>query len=315
MTEMQVAEGPAKRKRKNPYIAHLAEFSFRPDQDWPVKKACEMFTQSAREDYDIIYFEDCIAGMRHLPSESVDLVVADPPFGLNFTGCEAIYNRVSDNVEKGYVDVNEEYGDFTSRWIAELPRLMCDHASAYIFSGWTNLKEVLCAIDDVGLKVKNHIIWKYQFGVFTTTKFVSCHYHVLFVVKDEQKYFFNRIQHYNEDVWTINRPYKAGQKKNGTKLPEAVIRKCIDFSSSPGDLVLDPFMGNGTTAVVARANFRHYLGFEINKRMHPCIESGLSAVQPGQAYLPYEDRLPSIDDLKKQYPAAYREFIKRQQAK
>ncbi len=315
MAEMQVTEVPTKRKRKNPYIAHLAEFGFGPDQDWPVEQARERFNQSASAEHDVIFYEDCIAGMQRLLPGSIDLVIADPPFGLNFTGKEAIYNRDSENVQKGYVDVNEEYGDFTSRWIAELPRIMRDHASAYIFSGWTNLKEVLCAIADANLIVKNHVIWKYQFGVFTTTKFVSCHYHVLFVVKDERKYFFNRIQHYNEDVWTINRPYKAGQKKNGTKLPEAVIRKCIDFSSSPGDLVLDPFMGNGTTAVVSRANFRHYLGFEINKRMRPCIESGLSAVHPGQEYVPYTERLPTIDDLKRQYPAAYREFIKRQQGK
>ncbi len=66
--------------------------------------------------------------------------------------------------------------------------------------------------------------------------------------------------------------------------------RCIDFTSRPGELVLDPFMGNGTTAVAAKGAFRHYLGFEINSAMSDVIDKKLSAVAPGQFYRPYSER-------------------------
>jgi len=70
----------------------------------------------------------------------------------------------------------------------------------FVFSGWTNLKDILNALDEVGFITINHIIWKYQFGVLTKRKFVTSHYHILFVAKDEEKYKFNKIEHYPEDV-------------------------------------------------------------------------------------------------------------------
>jgi DNA modification methylase len=161
----------------------------------------------------------------------------------------------------------------------------------------------------------NHVIWKYQFGVFASTKFVTSHYHVLVVVKDADEYYFHKIEHYPLDVWEIPRKYRTGEKKNGTALPDAVVRRCIDFSSEPGDLVLDPFMGNGTTAVVAKANFRHFIGFEINKNLKPIISENLLAISAGERYTSYASRLPSIDELGQKYPRAYKIYIKRLRGK
>ncbi len=189
---------------------------------------------------------------------------------------------------------------------------MKSHASAYIFSGWTNLESILTAAREAGLHLVNHVIWKYQFGVFTRRKFVTSHYHVLFLVKNQRKYFFNKIEHYPLDVWEINRTYRFQQQKNGTVLPVELIARCIDFSSKPGDLVLDPFMGNGTTAVASLMNFRHFFGFEINESLKPVIESNLSMITPGESYRPYSDRLPSIEELKEKYPQAYKLYMEQQ---
>lgn len=310
---LQVEEMQGKKKRKNPYIAHLAEFKFKPAHNWPIEEAHAMFAQASRGDRDVIYYKDCIAGMRNLPAGSVDLVIADPPFGLDFSGKEAMYNRDGEQVVQGYVEADGEYGEFTSRWVSELPRVMNEHASAYIFSGWTNLRQVLNALATTGLCLVNHAVWHYNFGIFTTKKFTTSHYHVLFLVKDPRKYFFHRVQHYNEDVWDIKRVYAPKQEKNGTKLPEELVQKCIDFSSKPGAIVLDPFMGNGTTAIVAKKHFRHYIGFELNARMRPIIDRGLQRVTLGEDYTPYWDRIPTIDELKTMYPHAYTEFLKRRQ--
>ncbi len=302
----------SKRKRKNKYIPHLAEFYFDPKFNWSVSDARKMYETSRNAKEDVIFYEDCITGMQKLPDESIDLVIADPPFGIKFTGKEAIYNRDESNVVEGYTEIKEKYDEFTCSWINQLPRIMRAHASVYIFSGWTNLKDVLEAIDNAGLIVKNHIIWKYQFGVFTKTKFVSSHYHLLFAVKDDRRYFFHRVQHYNEDVWDIKRTYQNGQEKNGTKLPEDVVQKCIDFSSKPGNLILDPFMGNGTTAIAAKANFRHYIGYEVNNRMSQIIDKNLAQVKIGEKYVPYKERLPTFENLVEEHPEAYKEYLKRE---
>ncbi len=93
---------------------------------------------------------------------------------------------------------------------------------------------------------------KYQFGVFTRKKFVTSHYHIIYVVKNPLSYTFNKVEHYPEDVWSIKREYWKGRQKTPTKLPSELVRKILDFSSNPGDIVLDPFLGSGTVAVVSR---------------------------------------------------------------
>ena len=169
-------------------------------------------------------------------------------------------------------------------------------AGVWIFSGWTHLIDVLNALKDNKLTLINHIIWKYQFGVFTRRKFVTSHYHILFAVKNEKDYFFNKIEHYPEDVWHINREYNRGVKKNATKLPPDVVRRCIDFGSVPGDLILDPFIGNGTTAIVAKGSYRYYLGFEINTTLKDIISKGLEKIQVGDDYIPYCNRPDELVD-------------------
>ena len=294
--------------RKN-YIPGLAQFYFKVDEDWSKTDAEKMYKKNSFNDQ--ILYSDCIKGMQSLPEESVDLIIADPPFGLDFTGKEAVYNRKKENVVDGYNEVIENYDSFSEKWIAELPRILKSSGSAMIFSGWTNLKDVLIAIDKSGLTLKNHIIWKYQFGVFTKKKFVSCHYHLLYLVKNEKKTYFHRIEHYNEDVWEIKRTYDPEEVKNGTKLPEQIVKKIIDFLTRPGDVVFDPFMGNGTTAVVAKKNFRHYFGFEMNINMKDIIQVHIDNAILGENYKSY-DREPDIKELKEKYPKAYKIYVDEQ---
>lgn len=231
---------------------------------------------------DNIYNMDCLEGLKLLDSNSIDLVITDPPFAIEFKAKRGNYNRKSSRVLEGYNEVSkDEYYNFTFKWIKESHRVLKDSGSMYIFSGWNNLKDILVAIDEVGLITINHIIWKYQFGVVTRRKYVTSHYHCLYVCKDDtkRKFFpysrFSKEQkdkngkslHYKdkEDVWEVKREYWTGDQKTPTKLPFELISKILLYSSEKGDLVLDPFLGSGQVAVVSKMINRHYIGFEIVK--------------------------------------------------
>jgi site-specific DNA-methyltransferase (adenine-specific) len=213
---------------------------------------------------DTLYEGDALSLLPQVPGGSVDLIVTDPPFAIDFKAQRLNYNRTGSNVLEGYQEIpEEEYGEFTRQWIAEAERALAPSGSMYIFSGWNRLRDILEGIDAAGLTTINHLIWKYQFGVFTKKKYVTSHYHILFVVKDPKRYTFNKIDHYPEDVWVINREYWKGRKKTPTKLPSELVKKILCYSSNPGDLVLDPFLGSGTVAMVAQQEGRHFLGFEV----------------------------------------------------
>lgn len=229
---------------------------------------------------DCIYNMDCMDGMRSVARSSVDLIITDPPFAIDFGPKRSNYNRTSSRVLDGYGEVeSRNYYAFTKRWMALAFDALKESGSMYVFSGWNNLSDVLNAINDVKLEVVNHIIWKYQFGVVTTRRYVSSHYHCLFVCKnDSERKFYpysrfakedrtldGRSLHYRdkEDVWEIKREYWRGSKKTPTKLPAELIRKILAYSSDKNDTVMDPFLGSGQVAVVAKSEGRKYLGFEI----------------------------------------------------
>ena len=199
-----------------------------------------------------IYNKDCVIGSKGIPDEKVDLVVTDPPFAINFKSKKANYNRTASRVLSGYNEIKvEDYYDFTNTWMREAYRILKKSGSMYVFSGWNNLKDILTALDGNGFTTINHVIWKYQFGVVTSKKFVTSHYHCIFVCKDEKKskfFPYSRFKkedktpdgqslHYkdNEDVWIINREYLTGYDKTPTKLPAEIIKKILQYSSEKND--------------------------------------------------------------------------------
>ncbi len=127
----------------------------------------------------------------------------------------------------------------------------------------------------------NHIIWKYNFGVFTRKKYVSSHYHILYYSKPGGDRVFNLRSRYGledrdargrslnyadrEDVWVINREYKPGEVKNKNELPTELLIKMMQYSSNRGDLVCDFFLGGFSTAEVALGMDRDFVGFEVSE--------------------------------------------------
>ncbi len=229
---------------------------------------------------DKIHNCDCIEGMKKMPAGCVDLVLTDPPFAIGFQKAGGQYNRKSANVLQGYNEIErEKYFEFTLTWLTECNRILKGDGSMFLISGWSNLRDVLNAVEEVGLHTVNHLIWKYQFGVFTKKKFVTSHYHVLFLAKNKKSYTFNKIDHYPEDVFFIKRDYWTNKVKTPTRLPEALVDKLILYGSNAGDVVLDPFIGSGTTAACAKKLTRRYTGFEINPDYADFARKRLKQVQ------------------------------------
>ncbi|MEM2514886.1 MAG: site-specific DNA-methyltransferase [Candidatus Bathyarchaeia archaeon] len=225
------------------------------------------------DDEHIVVFDD----FRNVNlKEKVDLIFADPPFGIEFKGNLATYHRIPDALS--YFEVpKEEYPKFIRELVEWCYKTLKPDGSMWLVSGWNNLRYVLDVVEDTGFIQLNHVIWKYQFGVFTRRRFVTSHYHLLFLVKDEESYTFNKPEHYPEDVWILKRPYHHGEETAGNELPDELVERCIKTSSNPGDLVVDPVLGSGTTMRVCLKLNRRCLGIEINPQLEKRIREKLEA--------------------------------------
>jgi len=226
----------------------------------------------------------------------MDLIITDPPFGIKFDGKSGVYNRKSSKVMDGYVEIpQKEYRQFSEDWIKEAYRILKPNGSIYIFSGFNNLEDVLRGVRLAGFTVVNHIIWKYQFGVNCQNKYVTSHYTIIYAVKNPKKKTFNtncRFSKYAktengnsaryrdvEDVWTINREFSFKGDKTPTKLPSEIVKKILQYSSNPGDLVFDPFLGSGQVILTARKMNRNYMGIEIVKKYFEVIGKRLEGLK------------------------------------
>ena len=231
----------------------------------------------------MFYNEDCIEGARkYLKSNSIDLIISDPPYGIEGDKLDKHYNRDESNVIDGYVELSKkEYPEFSMKWIKEAERVLRPGGSIYIVSGYSNLRSILNALAATNLQEINHIIWKYNFGVYTSKKYISSHYHILYYVKKGSNVTFNTNAFFadgektasggsmnyldREDVWIINREYKPGQIKNKNELPKSLLTKILLYSSNQNDMVCDFFLGSFSTAKIALGLGRKACGFEINK--------------------------------------------------
>jgi len=264
----------------------------------------------------MLYFnENCITGARnHLAANSIDLIITDPPYGIHGETFDQNYNRNSDLVIEGYVEVPaEEYDQFSREWILEAERVLKPGGSMYIISGYTNLRHILNALARSSLNEINHIIWKFNFGLWTTQKYVSSHYHILYYVKPGAKPKFNTYSRYHEketddfgktklnykdreDVWNISREYKPGEVKNQNQLPTDLLIKMLQYSSDPGDIVLDMFLGSFSTAKVAIGMNRKATGFELNKTAYDYQIEQMKHIVPGYL-IPELRQIPTLSEL------------------
>jgi DNA modification methylase len=233
-----------------------------------------------------LWNEDCVSGMRrHIPDNSIDLIIADPPFGINETDFDnGFYERDSKCVFAGYKEAPENYLQFTKDWMTESVRVLRPGGHLFVVIGYTKLADPLNIGETLDLKLEGILIYTFTFAARTEKKFTNCHYQTIHFKKRGGKSTFNTYCRYTPDdilemgsqkrsmlyndlqsVQFYKKEYKRGEPRNGNRLHPEFIEKLIAYTTKPNDIVLDPFQGNFTTAYAARKLGRKVAGFEWNK--------------------------------------------------
>ncbi|MBP3955585.1 site-specific DNA-methyltransferase [Gemmata sp. G18] len=251
---------------------------------------------------------DCIQVLGGLPEGCADLVFADPPFNIGYQ-----YDVYDDRRAKA------DYLAWTEKWLAAAARALAPHGSLFLAIGDEFVAEHKVRLDALGLTMRNWIVWHYTFGVNCSKKFNRSHAHILYYVRDPKNYKFfpdavrvpsarmttyadrraNPVGKLPDDTWVL-RPqesdvhFQSGAdtwhvpRVCGTftertghpcQMPEAVLERIVRVASEPGDLVLDPFAGSGTTLAVAKKLGRDYLGVELSEQYADGVRKRLQMIE------------------------------------
>jgi modification methylase len=230
---------------------------------------------------DQIIIGECIATMRSLPAKSVDLIFADPPYNLQLGGDlsrpdGSHVDAVTDEWDK--FDSLSAYDKFTREWLAEAKRILKDNGAIWVIGSYHNIYKVGAAIQDLGYWILNDIVWRKSNPMpnFKGTRFTNAHETLIWASMGEKaRYTFNyrSMKTLNDELqmrsdWEFpvcggqERLKKDGVKVHPTQKPEALIYRILLACTKPGDVVLDPFFGTGTTGAVAKRLGRRWIGIE-----------------------------------------------------
>jgi len=224
---------------------------------------------------------DCIEAMRTLPTASVDLVFADPPYNLQLGGDlsrpdGSHVDAVTDDWDK--FDSFATYDKFTREWLTEARRVLKPDGSLWVIGSYHNIFRVGAILQDLGFWILNDIVWRKANPMpnFKGTRFTNAHETLIWASRSEKaKYTFNYrlMKTLNDELqmrsdWVLpicsgqERLRKDGVKAHPTQKPEALLYRVLLSTTHRGDVVLDPFFGTGTTGAVAKRLGREWIGCE-----------------------------------------------------
>jgi modification methylase len=224
---------------------------------------------------------DCIEAMRSLPTASVDMIFADPPYNLQLGGDlnrpdGSHVDAVTDHWDK--FDSFAVYDQFTRDWLAEARRVLKPSGSLWVIGSYHNIFRVGAILQDLGFWILNDIVWRKANPMpnFKGTRFTNAHETLIWASMGEKaKYTFNyrTMKTLNDELqmrsdWVLpicggpERLKKGGTKVHPTQKPEALLYRVMLATTNKGDVVLDPFFGTGTTGAVAKRLGREWIGCE-----------------------------------------------------
>ncbi len=225
---------------------------------------------------DTILAGDCVKILSGQLLPQADLIFADPPFNIGYK-----YDLYEDR--RKY----EDYYAWTEKWMAACTQALKPTGSFWIAIGDDYAAEIRLIGRKLGLNLRNWIIWHYTFGQNTKKKFARSHTHLFYWTKSPKDFTFNDLSvripsarqttyadkranprgKVPDDVWSFSRVCGTFNERVGwhpCQMPEKLLERIVKVSSNPGDLVVDPFSGSGTTCVVAARLGRRYFGIDIS---------------------------------------------------
>lgn len=250
---------------------------------------------------DRIIISDCLDALAALPAESVDLVFADPPYNLQLSHAltrpdQSLVDAVDDDWDRfaSFAD----YDRFTTAWLQGVRRVMKPNATLFVIGSYHNIFRVGSTLQDLGFWILNDVVWLKANPMpnFRGRRFTNAHETLIWASRDEaaKQYTFNyeALKGANDDTqmrsdWFM--PICSGgerlKDRNGDKLhptqkPEALLTRILLSATKPGDVVLDPFFGSGTTGAVARRYGRTCVGIERDPVYAAAAASRIAAVEP-----------------------------------
>ncbi len=213
---------------------------------------------------------DCLVELKKFEAESVDLIFADPPYNLSGDSYLTVHSGKPVKLNKGDWDKIDNIHEFNLKWIKECIRVLKPYGTIWISGTLHNHPSIGMALKQLGLWIINDVIWyKPNATPLLSRNRLAPSTEIIWVASKNKKYYFN----YNlakeinkgkqmRNLWIINA--KRHKTPHPTEKPEELLERIILLGSNRGDVVLDPFMGSGTTGVVAKRYDRNFIGIEIN---------------------------------------------------
>ena len=242
---------------------------------------------------------DSLEELKKIPRETFDLIFADPPYNLQLKGELTRPDRSKVSAVNDKWDQFEnfkKYDEFTYEWLNECKRILKKDGAIWVIGSYHNIFRVGTAIQNLGFWVLNDVIWNKNNPMpnFRGTRFTNAHETLIWASKSEKsKYTFNyqSLKCLNDDLqmrsnWSLpicsgsERLKKNGKKIHSTQKPESLLHRILLATSNKNDLVLDPFLGSGTSAAVAKKLGRNYFGIEKEKNYFKAAEERLKATKP-----------------------------------
>jgi modification methylase len=244
---------------------------------------------------------DCVAALDRLPEKSVDIVFADPPYNLQLEGelhrpDQSKVDAVDDHWDQ--FESFAAYDAFTRAWLLATRRVMKENGTIWVIGSYHNIFRVGAILQDLGFWILNDVIWRKTNPMpnFRGRRFQNAHETMIWATRDPKAkgYTFNydALKASNDDVqmrsdWLFpictgaeRLKTESGDKLHPTQKPEALLARVMLASTRPGDVVLDPFFGSGTTGAVAKRLGRHFVGIEREQAYIDAARARIGAVQP-----------------------------------
>jgi modification methylase len=242
---------------------------------------------------------DCIEVMNALPENSVDLIFADPPYNLQLKGdLHRPDNSKVDAVDDDWdqFDSFRAYDEFTTEWLKGARRILKPNGAIWVIGSYHNIFRVGAALQNQGYWILNDVVWRKSNPMpnFRGKRFTNAHETMIWASKSEgAKYTFNyeALKALNEGVqmrsdWVLpictgheRLKNENGDKAHPTQKPESLLHRVLVGSTNPGDVILDPFFGTGTTGAVAKMLGRNFIGIEREEAYRKVAEKRISKVR------------------------------------